>query len=99
MYVNSGVKSSGANNNLPEPAIPKIPPPDPNQYTVRAYNSSLQTSGDRITILTISLYGRGYTKVRIIMMSMHISLNFGLQKYTIIIYALIIALFNLICVA
>ena len=70
MCVYSGVKSSGASNDdPPEPATPKTPPPDPNLYTVRAYSSSPQTSGDRITILAVSLYGRGYAKV-IIMSSL-----------------------------
>ena len=64
MCVYSGVKSSDASNDdPPEPATPKTPPPDPNLYTVRAYKSSPQTSGDGITILAVSLYGRGYSKV------------------------------------
>ena len=64
MCVYSGVMSSGASNDdPPEPATPKIPPPDPNLYTVRAYSSSPQTSGDRITILTVSLCGQVYAKV------------------------------------
>ena len=67
MCIYSEVKSSGASNNdPPEPATPKTPPPDPNLYTVRAYSSSSQTTGDRITILTVSLYGRVYAKVIII---------------------------------
>ena len=64
MCVYSGVKSSSASNDdPPEPATPKTPPSVPNLYTVRAYKSSPQTSGDRITILAVSLYGRGYSKV------------------------------------
>ena len=75
MCVYSGVKSSGASNDdPPEPATPKTPPPDPNLYTVRAYSSSPQTSGDRIAILAVSLYGRGYSQVIIIMSSLSLLL-------------------------
>ena len=64
LYIYSGVKSSAARkDDPPEPVTPKTPPPDPDLYTMRAYSSSPQTSGDRITILTISLYGRAYAKV------------------------------------
>ena len=64
MCVYSEIKSSGASNDdPPEQTTPKTPPPDPNLYTVRAYKSSPLTSGDRITILAVSLYGRGYSKV------------------------------------
>ena len=64
MCVSAGMKSSGASNNdPPEPATPTTPPPDPNLYTVRAYKSTPQTSGDRITVLAVSLYGWGYSKV------------------------------------
>ena len=57
MCVSAGMKSSGASNNdPPEPATPTTPPPDPNLYTVRAYKSTPQTSGDRITVLAVSLF-------------------------------------------
>lgn len=70
MCVYSGTKSSGASKGDPvEPSTPETQPPDPNLYTMRAYNSSPQPSGDRMTILAVSLYGRGYEKV-ILLMSM-----------------------------
>ena len=49
----------------PEPGTPEIPPPDPNRYTVRVYRSAPQTSGDRIAVVGVSLYGRLYAKVRV----------------------------------
>lgn len=53
----------------------------PNRYTVRVYRSSPQTSGDRVTIVGISLYGRLYSKVNNYTVMISCYLNLALYIY------------------